>query len=769
MTGFSLHYSPILLSIICLLVREEDINLVQERFEIGDLFLRMVRCLFQKFSIRNRTKFTVSSFIQAMKSVGKLALKTLVADYPFMQRSQVIEEIGEEAFDYGLLIGQEDFRLIRNDATDIIITFSHRSLQEFLGALFFILGLGEGESVEGLLGFSQKSIFFTNPFFLHFCLWFLYSDQKHLVLSDKNTIREKLRNYVLKRFKSELILSDIAAFYPVLDAREVWKNKDKGLLSFLEDILSHYSSNKIIIMRPYVPIGWILTSMQPVLKFTQHLLVQFTPTSLIQMDRKLLLRVTCVEGLKHLHIESFDKATLNLVTEHLKYFNVQPHVRFDLKGDADLSHLIRHMDQNSCQSLTISLNGNNCSLTAESRSISIFPQLTKLSFAGCFIGESIVQGLVEASRTGNLPCLSSLSFVQCRGLKTKLPLVFGCQFPNLTHVNMYETDIDNVDVKTLAATQLKSLTLTMNDTIDLASSFKQKNITLQHLFLVSVNHKTSFNVEQLWPQIPNLSKVGFSNISLDSDLPTVNELTFLTCLSLHGCIQGHEQLQMLLAQTPCRNLSFLDLTNSQGISGNLSVLLTQNFSSLNCLILRRCKLNSTDFTRLARANVEGRLPKLKHLDASMDQNLFSFGSLWNDLSSIDIADQEDYTGEKDMLSEITERMSSGCLQSLQDLTCNNNWNHIARIKTSYYQLKILRVHQLTFAGLNTILSAIHERLLPSLCTVCIVSYIDMYIDSNRLQHEAARLLSRVGVSCHDAIPSDDPFVPGRCLCHQANS
>ena len=74
LTGFSLHYSPILLSIICLLVREEDINLVQERFEIGDLFLRMVRCLFQKFSIRNRTKFTISSFIQAMKSVGKLAL-----------------------------------------------------------------------------------------------------------------------------------------------------------------------------------------------------------------------------------------------------------------------------------------------------------------------------------------------------------------------------------------------------------------------------------------------------------------------------------------------------------------------------------------------------------------------------------------------------------------------------------------------------------------------------------------------------------------------
>ena len=36
--GFSLHYSPILLSILCLLVREEGIYFIKERFEIGDLF-----------------------------------------------------------------------------------------------------------------------------------------------------------------------------------------------------------------------------------------------------------------------------------------------------------------------------------------------------------------------------------------------------------------------------------------------------------------------------------------------------------------------------------------------------------------------------------------------------------------------------------------------------------------------------------------------------------------------------------------------------------
>ena len=144
-------------------------------------------------------------------------------------------------------------------------------------------------------------------------------------------------------------------------------------------------------------------------------------------------------------------------------------------------------------------------------------------------------------------------------------------------------------------------------------------------------------------------------------------------------------------------------------------------------------------------------------------------SLWNHLRGIDVVDKEDKPGPIDMLTEITERMSSGCLQSLQELTYNNSWIRNARMKTSCFQLKVLRVHQLTFAGLNTIIFAIHGGLFPSLHTVCIVSYVDIVIESHRLQHEAARLLCRVGVSCHDAIPSDDPFVPGRCLCHQANS
>ena len=176
MTENSLQQSPILLSFICLLVREENLNLLEKRHDIGYLFTRMVRCLYRKFLIRKGVEFSTERFISTMISVGKLALETLVSGHSLMQRSRIITEVGPDAFDYGLLIGHEDFRLIKDETADIVITFSHRSVQEFLGALFFIFSLNEGETVPNLLGSNQKSIFFTNPLFLHFCLWFLYSD-----------------------------------------------------------------------------------------------------------------------------------------------------------------------------------------------------------------------------------------------------------------------------------------------------------------------------------------------------------------------------------------------------------------------------------------------------------------------------------------------------------------------------------------------------------------------------------------------------------------
>ena len=53
---FLYHY-PILLSFLCLLVLEDDIDLSSHSITIGEIYQRMIRCLYKKFTIRKGIKY----------------------------------------------------------------------------------------------------------------------------------------------------------------------------------------------------------------------------------------------------------------------------------------------------------------------------------------------------------------------------------------------------------------------------------------------------------------------------------------------------------------------------------------------------------------------------------------------------------------------------------------------------------------------------------------------------------------------------------------
>ena len=166
-----IHKCPILLSFLCLLAREDDIDLSNTQMHTGEIYIRMVRCLYKKYVIRKGLPFNNDQFRATMTSIGKLALETLLSGDPLLKRADVIKEIGPDAFDYGLLNGHEDFRLIRNVAADIFVTFPHRSIQEFLGSLYFIWILNKGDGIESLFSVKIRTpIFMTNTLFLQFCL-----------------------------------------------------------------------------------------------------------------------------------------------------------------------------------------------------------------------------------------------------------------------------------------------------------------------------------------------------------------------------------------------------------------------------------------------------------------------------------------------------------------------------------------------------------------------------------------------------------------------
>ena len=128
---------------------------------------------------------------------------------------EVEREVGKDAFDYGFLIGNED--LINDLKADILITFPHRSIQEFFGAFFFVLQLVEGKDTDSILDDSRTDqIFMSNPLFMHFIFWFLSKrcSRDYFYLDNTDEICAILHSFIYSRihrmFGSRQLLKKIS-------------------------------------------------------------------------------------------------------------------------------------------------------------------------------------------------------------------------------------------------------------------------------------------------------------------------------------------------------------------------------------------------------------------------------------------------------------------------------------------------------------------------------------------------------------------------------
>ena len=399
-----LHRCPILLSFMCLLVREDEFDLANKTTHVGEIYTRMVRCLYRKFTIRKEIHFENDNFIKAMAAIGKLALETLLSDNPLLRRSDVMNEVGKDAFDFGLLIGNEDaHRLIRDETADIFVTFPHRSLQEFLGAFYFVWMLAQGELLESLLGADSKPIFMTNPLFLQFCLWFC-TDQDYFHFGNKDDVYQCLKSRCLKSMRrSVLNIALIASEYPALDIQTAY-NKDELWLKFLGDILVDCDTSSILAVSYGDPVQWILRSMGPALK-----------------------TVTCLRQGYHLsyfygndvvvNLVNVSWDEINMVVDHFTQFVDNPQIHLYLHRPRDLQDKI-------CAERIKKLY-LECpeSIPNYSVLLPLNPCLTHICIVNMSNSETM-QGwlfhLSEATKSGALSCLSHLSFTKCDSVKGNL-------------------------------------------------------------------------------------------------------------------------------------------------------------------------------------------------------------------------------------------------------------------------------------------------------------------------------------------------------------
>ena len=281
------------------------------------------------------------------------------------------------------------------------------------------------------------------------------------------------------------------------------------------------------------------------------------------------------------------------------------------------------------------------------------PCLTRLLFtlSSC---SDIVSVLSAAMREGNLPALSHLSFVKCKGLRGKLSVLFQCPWPMLTHLNLCGTSLDAADLELLSRDNFRS---------NIAPRLCQLVLPLTNLserreFTPTLLKNVLGNLTNFYAYCPsktavleiiNVMKEGNStnlkslgilssqeyNCTIPSELPLEFHPSLETVV-LHRCIGPVTKvIGAKLASIPLRKLDF---AHNHGISGTLSVLLCQKFPLLEFLILRDC---AEDLRSLAEANCRGRLPQMKYLDVS--QNSAPLGllcekfSVWRQLICLNVA------------------------------------------------------------------------------------------------------------------------------------
>ena len=418
----TLHNCPILLSFMCLLVREDQIDLSNEKIDTGEIYTRMVRCLYKKFVIRQNLEYQHDAFTRVLTAVGKIAYQTLLTGKALLRRSEVLREVGLDAFDYGLLIGHEDaHKLIRDETADIFVTFPHRSLQEFLGAFYFVQALDKGESLDSLQGDNAEPLFMTNPLFFFFCMWFVQHSASYFVFKNIENVRQKVQNYILKKINTTYLdFPVIATRFPAIDIEKAVKNNDTAGLAIYSDILSKCQNVRALKLENSDSLDWVLTSMRHVLPLVNYFAVTHFVINRIH-SVLIISRAPSFES--PMNTDAIQSLHRHFPTDLSLY----------ISGFADATNdslaLLSEINNKTIKMVCVDSLQNTFYLRGRDVALPHFTNLHYLSFKNTTFDESEIFRLSQAQRTGNFPNLIDLNFTHCYGLRSHFSKLFSSPCP----------------------------------------------------------------------------------------------------------------------------------------------------------------------------------------------------------------------------------------------------------------------------------------------------------------------------------------------------
>ena len=451
--SITLSNCPILLSFICLLVRENEIDLSDNNTNTGEIYTRMIRCLYKKFTIRTNTEYQYAEFVKAITAIGKIAFHTLLTGNPLFRKSKVIEDVGPDAFGYGLLIGHEDGqRLIRDETADILITFPHRSIAEFLGAFYFIHALSKGESMYSLQGDNSQPLFMTNPLFLSFCLWLVQHSEAYFTFENLDSVRHTVQGHILKRIDiPNLDFASIATRFPAIDIERLSQMKNTCGLNVFGDILSRCLNVRMLMLESSDSLDGVLECMRQVLPFINYIAVGDVCVMRRVHDVVTILPdYRDAPGFPYLREEHNG---VNILLKHIGFLGEDLSIPMGTNDEP-----LQNMSILNCANIkSINLKKGRPLGFKHKLITAPFVYLKYLSFRSITFFTDEITSLSEASRSGDFPCLTHLSFEYCRSRESNLALLFRSPWPQLIHLGFKDCSLENEDLVIIGNMQYNCL------------------------------------------------------------------------------------------------------------------------------------------------------------------------------------------------------------------------------------------------------------------------------------------------------------------------
>ena len=606
---FPIQKCPILLAILCFLVKKKKVDLSDRNITIGDLYFKMIEYLYRQFTLKKGISFELGQLLQVLRSVGKLALHTLLSNNPLLQKSEVLRIAGDFVLDYGFLAGHRDFT---DPTTDIYVTYAHRSIEEFFGSFGFLQALNDGESIDDILGSDCKEpIFMVNPLVMKFCLWIL--SEKSFDFRDD--VYNRITIYAAKLVDHKVLDPwALSHRYPAFNIPEALLTKDNLILTFCEHVFGQCAQVRVLqfdkIKQPRI-------RLKPSVD-TSHLVdgsLGLMSEDFLNRVKLVLIKAFLPSSISNdtlvISIENDGKtalALLHLLLWKYKLDKRNPQVYAQIECSENPKDLT-NMSSKFIEELHLEApySRSNTLPTLSMTDFPYCPNLNYFSVSGFHIDDPVSSAFMKAVQNGKLRKLKQIEFTNCTMANSDWPEISQFSY-GASH--FFLTEPPHMKDKKLQSklTELYLSNIRFSDEPMYTEYFSRMCLTnISALTLCNIHPMFVSDLNQYLAngKLPNLSELAISMYLHGNEIDPADQgyghfcyldlpcsffkefkPTQLQKLELSEFPVSAEELQMLSEKLASLRLLELSISECSGMTGNLSALLTNSFPNLHTLLIQ---------------------------------------------------------------------------------------------------------------------------------------------------------------------------------------